>query len=280
VARARSWSRLWVMSLLTIVMGTRALSAQTVVDHRAYDALLHAHVKDGLVDYDAFAKAPEFRSYLASLDKVDASKLDDQERLAFWLNVYNAYTIQLIVAHGERQSIRNVNKTLGVLQLKGPWSEPLVRAAGKRLTLDEVEHRIIRREFHDPRVHFAMTSAARGSPPLRNEAYTGALLERQLVDQGRIFLRESPLRNSIQGRGLVLSPIFTHFRADFGVSRAELVNFLRPWLDDSVRVQLEKGRFFLVEKKFDWTLNAPWTKPDPTVTPIVPRRAAGTDTVR
>ena len=102
------------------------------VDHRTFDTLLRQHVVDGFVDYDAFARAPEFAQYLASLDKVRPSDLDEDERLAYWINVYNAFTIQLIVSHKETESIRNINKALGFLQLKGPWSEPIVRAAGYR----------------------------------------------------------------------------------------------------------------------------------------------------
>ncbi len=108
--------------------------ARVTVDHAVFDPLLRAHVRDGLVDYDAFRDAAAFRRYLTSLARASLTGADDDERLAFWLNVHNAYTIQLIVTHGERESIRNINRTLGVLRLKGPWSEPLVRAAGRTLT--------------------------------------------------------------------------------------------------------------------------------------------------
>ncbi len=184
--------------------------ARVTVDHAVFDTLLRAHVRDGLVDYDAFRDAAAFRRYLTSLARASLTGADDDERLAFWLNVYNAYTIQLIATHGERESIRNINRTLGVLRLKGPWSEPLVRAAGRTLTLDEVEHRIIRKDFHDPRIHFALVSAAKGSPPLRSEAYTGAELERQLFDQGKRFLTDTTW-NQIDTRYPRLSPIFTYY---------------------------------------------------------------------
>ena len=87
--------------------------------------------------------------------------------------------------HGERESIRNIRKTLGVLPLKGPWSERMVRAAGRELTLDEVEHEIVRKEFREPRIHFALVCAALSCPPLRREAYVGARLDAQLEEQAR-----------------------------------------------------------------------------------------------
>ena len=183
----------WALATLlaTAPLRVASLSAQPVsapaaarvtVNHAAFDSLLRAHVTDGLVDYDAFRDAAAFRRYLASLARTSLAGADDEEQLAFWINVYNAYTIQLIVAHGERESIRNVNRTLGVLRLKGPWSEPIVRAAGRTLTLDDVQHRIIRKDFHDPRIHFVLI----------NEAYKAANpgnaeLAKWLDDQLAIF---------------------------------------------------------------------------------------------
>jgi hypothetical protein len=116
----------WVLAtLLATALLAAPLTAQSAptpvperatIDHSAFDRLLRAHVTDGLVDYDAFRDATAFRGYLASLERASLAGADDEERLAFWINVYNAYTIQLIVSHGERESIRNVNRTLGVLR--------------------------------------------------------------------------------------------------------------------------------------------------------------------
>jgi len=234
-------------------------AAPVTIDHAAFDALLRAHVAEGLVDYDAFRDAAAFPRYLASLERAQLAGADENERLAFWINVYNAYTIQLIVKHAERESIRNVDRTLGFLRLKGPWSEPIVRAAGRTLSLDEVEHRIIRKDFQDPRIHFALVSAAKGSPPLRSEAYTGAELDRQLFDQGARFLKDTT-KNQIETRLPRLSPIFTYYRADFGNSRSEVGSYLATWFDGETKKRLESGRFGMREIPFDWSLNA---KPRP-----------------
>ena len=228
---------------------------RVTVDHSAFDRLLRAHVTDGLVDYDAFRDAAAFRRYLTSLERASLAGADDEERLAFWINVYNAYTIQLIVSHGERESIRHINRTLGVLRLKGPWSEPIVRAAGRTLTLDDVQHRIIRKDFHDPRIHFALVSAANSSPPLRSEAYTGAALDGQLFDQGRRFLKDTT-RNRIETKYPRLSPIFTYYKSDFGNSRSDLGGYLATWFDGETKKKLESGRFGMREMPFDWSLNA------------------------
>src|SRR5687768_3643190 len=132
---------------LVAIGASAALAPAAPFDHSVFDRLLAAHVSaDGRVDYDSFARAPDFAAY------------DDQ--LAFWINVYNAYTIQLINAHGERHSIRNINKTLGVIKAMGPWKEEIVRAGGLTTSLDFVEHEIVRKRFAEPRIHFALVCAA------------------------------------------------------------------------------------------------------------------------
>ena len=243
--------------LLTLVIAAAPVRAQTgVVDHLPFDSLLQQHVVKGFVDYDAFARAPAFARYLASLDRVRLDSLNEDERLAFWINVYNAFTIQLIVAHGETASIRNINKSLGVLQLKGPWSEPLVRAAGRRLSLDDVFHRILREEFAEPRIHFAVVCGAIGCAPLRSEAYTGSKLVDQLNDQGRRFLRESPTKNRLDTNRVFLSPILMAYRSDFGAARQDLLRSIAPWYEGEARKRLATGRYFITATAFDWTLNS------------------------
>lgn len=247
---------LFLCTAMTI--GASPLAAQAV-DHSPFDALLHRHVVRGLVDYDAFARAPEFTRYLASLDRVDPARLGDAERLAYWINVYNAFTIRLITEKGERESIRNIDKSLGFLKLKGPWSEPIVRAAGRRLTLDDVEQRIIRKDFNDPRVHFTLVCAAMGCPPLRSEAYTGARLDAQLDDQAQIFLRHSPAKNRVDvpSRTVYWSMIFNHYDEDFGGSEASIGRYIaRFYPPGPERQLLESGTFTARETSYDWRLNS------------------------
>jgi hypothetical protein len=236
-----------------------ATTAAPVFDHSAFDALLREHVEDGLVDYDAFARSEELSRYLDRLATADLDRLPEPERLAFWINVYNAYTIRQINAHEERDSIRNINKTLGLLPLKGPWSEKMVRAAGRTLSLDDVEHEIIRKEFDEPRIHFALVCAARGCPPLRGEAYTGARLEEQLEGQARAFLLHTPEKNRIDvaERVVWVSPILVWYKDDFGGTDAALGRYLaRFWPEGPPKELLSSGRFRLRETPYDWTLNS------------------------
>jgi hypothetical protein len=250
-----------LLVLLLLLCAAPAGAQGAAVDQSAWDRLLRAHVSGGMVDYDAFGRAPEFARYLASLDRVDPAALPRAERLAFWINTYNAFTIQLINQHGERRSIRNINRTLGVVRGSGPWSERMVRAGGKVYTLDDVEQRIIRPEFGEPRIHFALVCAAKGCPPLRSEAYTGARLEAQLDDQARVFLLRSPAKNRVEvaSRTVYASEIFRFrdYAKDFGGSREAIGRYIARFHPDGPAKQLLlSGDFRLSYTPYDWSLNA------------------------
>jgi hypothetical protein len=246
-----------VIGSLALALATLAAPGSTF-DHSAFDALLSRHVADGLVDYDAFRSAPSFHAYLDALAKADLAPLPEPERLAFWINAYNAYTIELINRHGERESIRNINTTLG-LALKGPWHEPLVRAAGQVHHLDHVEHEIIRKQFREPRIHFALVCAAVSCPPLRTEAYTGARLDAQLRDQAQAFLRQSPDKNRVDvaQRTVYVSRVFEYYARDFGGTDAAIGRYIAQFYPAGPeRALLESGAFTLRKTEYDWTLNS------------------------
>lgn len=247
-----------VGATVAVIVGAPAFAHAQAALHAPYDKLLRAHVRDGLVDYEAFARAPEFPRYLAALDTVTVATLSEDERLAYWINVYNAYTIQLVLRHNERQSIRNINRTLGFLQLKGPWNERIVRAGGQVYSLDQVLHRILRREFHEPRVHLALVPAAKGAPPLRSEAYVGERLSEQLEDQTRRVLSDTAhtwYRNGVLG----VNALFLAYERDFGTTRKELVQFIAPYVTlrptEPQRARLLEGRPIVQGRSYDWSLN-------------------------
>ena len=250
--------------MLTAALFAAALSLATpqpAPSHAPFDALLKAHVRGGLVDYDAFKRAPEFKAYLASLAKTDPASLNKADALALWINAYNAYTIQLINVHDERVSIRNINKSFGVVKAYGPWKEKLAVVGGRAYGLDEIEQDIIRKRFAEPRIHFALVCAAMGCPPLRSEAYAGATLDAQLDDQARQFLLHSPTKNRVDvpARVAYLSPIFVEFRdyiKDFGGSQATVGRFVARYFPAGAeRELLNSGRFTVRVTDYDWSLN-------------------------
>jgi hypothetical protein len=247
------------LSTIAVWMAAGSAGAQQKVDHSAFDALLRQHVDEqGLVDYDAFDRSPAFDAYLEMLSTVDPERLERDEALALWINAYNAYTIELINRHGERRSIRNINRTLGFLRGSGPWSEPMATVGGTDYTLDEIEHEIIRPRFAEPRIHFALVCAALGCPPLRREAYTGARLHAQLDDQARRFLLHSPAKNRIDVRSgtLHLSRIFDWYGEDFGDGRETVGVYVAGFLPPGPeRDLLHSGDFRIRYTDYDWSLN-------------------------
>lgn len=234
--------------------------AQTSFDHSKFDRLLEQHVADGLVDYDVFAQSSDFDAYLKSLADFDPRMLPREEQLAFWINAYNAYTIELINKHEERKSIRNINKGIFGIKAYGPWKEKLAVVGGEKYGLDHIEQKIIRPEFKEPRIHFALVCAAMGCPPLLNEAYTGAKLDAQLTDRARIFLLKSPERNRIdvEDRTAHLSELFKFrdYLKDFGGSHKALGRYLAQFYPEGPEKDLLASGDFKVEwTKYDWSLN-------------------------
>jgi hypothetical protein len=186
--------------------------------------------------------------------KKDFKKWNRKQRLAFWINVYNAYTVKLILDNYPLKSIRQI----GLLPGTG-WREKGVSLTGlnsKNVSLSHVENDIIRKRFKEPRVHFALVCASKGCPPIRSGAYTATKLNRQLEVQTRTFLK-SKTHNRYDGSSgtLYLSQIFNWYAKDFGKDQSEQLLFVSKYMTE-LRADLEKGRNIRVEHvPYDWALN-------------------------
>ncbi|MGH7516378.1 MAG: DUF547 domain-containing protein [Gemmatimonadales bacterium] len=251
-----------VATAAVLTLAAPSAAAAQTFDHGAFDRLLRAHVAGGMVDYDALKASPEFAGYLQSLAQFDPRSLPRDEQLAFWINAYNAYTIQLINKHDERESIRNINRGLFGIRAYGPWKEKLAVVGGAPYGLDHIEQKIIRPEFKEPRIHFALVCAAMGCPPLRSEAYTGARLEEQLDEQARVFLLRSPEKNRVDAaaRAVYVSQVFKFrdYEKDFRGSREAVAKYIAGYHPPGPeRELLESGRWKTWEYiEYDWTLNS------------------------
>ncbi|MEM1041522.1 MAG: DUF547 domain-containing protein [Bacteroidota bacterium] len=242
------------------------VTAPETFDHSAFTAVLAEVVDErGLVDYAALTADPApLDAYLADLAATDPSNLADADRLAFWLNVYNACTLKLIADNYPVGSIRDVVEGAFVPLVNTPFKVEFVVVGGETRTLDKVEHGIIRPEFGEPRIHFALVCAAVSCPPLRAEAYAGDLLDAQLDDQARRFLA-NPDKNRVPAgdETIALSKIFDWFSGDFGEGPTGLQAFLAPYFDGAVRETLEAGGYDVNYLPYDWSLNDTAT-PDPS----------------
>ena len=181
------------------------------VDNSLYERLLKQYVNQGVVDYRGIKnEEATLDQYLKVLENTDPRKLSRSEQFAFYVNAYNAWTIKLILsAYPGLKSIKELGSFLST-----PWKKKIARIDGEVLTLDAIEHDILRKQFKDPRVHFAVNCASQGCPPLRPEPYQGNILNRQLEEMTAAFLND-PSRNYLDGNTLYVSSIFKWFAEDF-----------------------------------------------------------------
>jgi len=224
--------------------------------HRLFSQVLRTYVQDGLVDYDGIEGDAGFSEYLDMLARIDPASLADRnEQLAFWINAYNAYTIKLIIDEKPESSIRDIS--LGLPVVFGPWSISFATVGGKDYTLNAIEHDIIRAEFGDPRVHFALVCASRSCPKLRPEAYEGPTLDHQLDEEARGFINDPALnRFDVKEGTIFLSKIFDWYSSDFDEKAGSLRVFLSRYVaSEAARDLLWSDDVEIDFLPYDWSLN-------------------------
>jgi hypothetical protein len=227
-------------------------AGSTPPSHQLWNELLKAHVKpDGRVDYKGFIREkPKLESYLKLLSEnaPDRSKWSKNEQLAYWINVYNAFTVKLIVDFYPTKSIRDLGPRVKIPLIKDVWHYKFFKIAGVDMSLDEVEHSILRKEFEEPRIHFAINCASVSCPPLLNEAFVASTLENQLARVTTTFVND-PSRNKISAQSAQLSSIFSWFKGDF-TKKGTLVEFLNRY--SKVKISPNARITFL---DYNWNLN-------------------------
>lgn len=247
---------------LEATFGRHAAGSQKTVDHGAWSRLLEAHVKsgaDGLnrVDYATFKSAghAELKAYLAMLQSLDVTVLDRPEQFAFWANLYNAKTVDIILDKYPVRSIKDISLGGGLVATftGGPWKAKVLKVGGLDLSLDDIEHAILRVVHRDPRVHYAVNCASVGCPNLLRAAFTGATLEAQLDAGARAFVN-SPRGVRITGRSVWASSIYDWFQADFGGNAAGVLAHVRKYAEPALLQKLE-GITAIGEYGYDWRLN-------------------------
>ena len=214
------------------------------------NAVLWASVREGRVDYAGLKKDPAgIDSWLAAAGAMDEGEFKGrprEQRLAFLINLYNAATLRLILDRYPIASIRDIGPAWDPNKA---WKLPAVKAFGRTVTLNQLEHEMIRPVFNEPRVHFALVCAAKGCPPLRSEAYDGARLDAQLDDQARTFLSQKAKNDASKaGETAYLSPIFKWYMKDFGGSKKSVLRFVNKWLPVEEQWAVDWSTY-------DWSLN-------------------------
>jgi hypothetical protein len=243
----------------------------------SYASVLKSHVDDtGMVNYSGLKatrdKLDEFSAAAASLQRKVYDKWGERDRIAFWLNAYNAFTLQAIIDHYPIKPSflkSRVYPKNSIRQIPGVWDKIGFDVMGQDLTLEHIEHEILREEFDEPRIHMAMVCAAMGCPPLLNEPYSGVKLDVQLDDRTRRFLDDrTKFRIDRDKDTLYLSPIFKWFAEDFtnkyspkkeiakhGRKVSAVLNFISGYLKQADRNYVLAGKFKIKYLKYDWSLN-------------------------
>lgn len=235
-------------------------------DHRPWGALLQSWLvlpppEDGgaaphFVDY-AGLKASEpdraaLAAYIESLEAIDPAALSRDEQFAFWVNLYNAVTVQVVIDHYPVASIRDISISPGLFA-RGPWGKKLVRVAGRDLSLDDIEHGILRPDFGDARVHYAVNCASWSCPDLATEPYEGATLDAMLDEAARRYIN-SPRGAAFRDGRLTASSIFSWYKKDFGGTEAGVLAELRKYAGPELAAALA-GVSRVSSYDYDWSLN-------------------------
>ena len=231
------------------------------VDHTPWNDFLETHVVaggDGVnrVRYGAVDAAARdgLEFYLSMLTGTEVSRLGHTEQLAFWINLYNLLTVRVILDHQPVKSIRDIDISPGFFA-DGPWGKPLATIEGEAVSLDDIEHRIPRPIWRDPRIHYAVNCASIGCPNLEAEAFTAENTLTLLERAAQAYVNH-PRGASVGADGaLVVSSIYEWFKADFGGTDRGVIDHLMGYAEPPLRARLETvGE--IDDDAYDWSLNA------------------------
>ncbi len=222
-----------------------SIPTQAADIHASYDTLLKRYVHQGMVDYKSLKaqRAPldAYLQQMARVSKQEFTSWSKDAQLAYLINLYNAATLKLIIDNYPLKSIKDIGSLFS-----GPWKKEIVLLFGKFISLDNLEHDIIRKDYQEPRIHLALVCAAQSCPPLRSEAYTGQNLHKQLDDQGYKFfsgphgLRVDSAKNTVH-----LSSILKWYKEDF----FSVLAFAEKY------AQKKFSNFKIEWLPYDWSLN-------------------------
>ena len=230
-----------------------------IFDHGAFDALLEKYVAPdpdsvNRVDYARWRSSETdrvaLRDYQRALQALRPASLTRDEQFAFWVNLYNAETVRAVV---DARPVRSVLWIRPGLFSVGPWKAKTLAIDGVALSLDDIENRILRPGFADPRVHYALNCASTGCPSLRARAWRAAGLNADLDAAARAMINH-PRGVAVKDLRMVLSRIFKWYRHDFGVSDADIIAHLLPYADPDLAAQL-KGERRIAGYAYDWSIN-------------------------
>lgn len=232
-------------------------SSNERIDHSVWQTMLDKHVVMDSTGqtFFSYSQVDEFTAnhlneYLLSLQALNPLTLNQNEQKAYWINLYNALTVRVILENYPVDSIRDIG---GSLFSRGPWSKKIVELNGQTLSLNNIEHDIVRPKFNDHRIHYALNCAAKGCPNLSPTAFTGTNIDALLTDAATLFINH---RRGVrfQSNTLTVSSIFRWYKEDFVDETAALPNYLSQFAEPNLARQL-KDYVGKIRFDYDWSLN-------------------------
>jgi len=222
---------------------------QNPMGHAKWTTLLQQFVNEkGQVDYSGFVNSKALlQVYLDELIKnKPTGNWSKNAQIAYWINLYNAFTIKLVTDNYPVESIKDIKK--GLPFINSVWDIKLIDFGNEKIDLNHVEHSILRKHFEEPRIHFAINCASFSCPRLLNEAYTAEKLEQQLALMTKDFLGDTE-KNKITVNEIKLSKIFNWFKGDF-TKNGSLIDFLNKYAPAAIS---ESAKVSYLD--YDWSLN-------------------------
>ncbi len=226
-------------------------SNSSSISHDLWTEVLQEIVEDnGRVNYLKLKENPEkFHRYLSFLENnhPDPNTWSKEERLAFWINAYNAFTVKLIIDNYPLESIKDLNSSISIPFVNTIWDKSFIKINEFKYSLNDIEHRILRKKFQEPRIHFAINCASVSCPDLKNEAYISEKLDEQLEFQAKAFINDKS-KNLISKEQIKVSKLFSWFGGDFK-NEGSLINFLNKFSNTQISENTDVS--FM---DYDWSL--------------------------
>jgi hypothetical protein len=232
-------------------------SSPLTIDHSAWEAFLAKYLvaesADGISRVAYRRVLPEDREalslYIALLGGLPITAYRRAEQLAYWINLYNALTVRTVLEHYPVDSILDI----GPKRSSGPWRQKLIHIEGEEVSLDDIEHRILRPFWRDPRLHYGLCLAALGSPDLAPRAFRAATAEAMLDAAARAYVN-SPRGARLERDRLFVSSIYVWYKADFGGSDRDVIQHLKRYAKPKLAEALAR-QTRIAGDSFDWSLN-------------------------
>ena len=250
--------RLFTISLFVLVTFAQNKKDQ----HLLFTQLLNDYVHNGLVNYIKLKDDKRLDNYLEQLENTNPDNLlTDEDKLAFWINAYNAYTLKFIIEEYPIESINDLHwggLYLGSLLGTTVWDDEKIIINGKQLSLNNIEHDIARKIFGEEKVHFAMVCASYSCPSLRDEAYEGFKLNNQLNEQARLFFNdETKNKFDLKKRRAYLSKILDWYGDDFGNDDQSILLYVSQFLDREIAddIRRNSSKWEIDHLSYNWDLN-------------------------